>query len=183
MATDQPEQARHRQEGISTCYWHPEIETGLSCSRCDKPICPQCLVQAPVGIRCRDCGRAQPMPTYDVRPTNYVLGIAVAILLSIGGGILWVILDQVLAGLGAYGTVSGMLAIPVGYAAGELISRAVNRKRSVLLSYTAALTVIIAFLLSRLIHLIAGSSVFSFGMWEILFLFIGILIAWQRLRR
>ena len=178
MATDRSEPA-----GVLTCYWHPEVETGLSCSRCDKPICPQCLVQAPVGIRCRDCGKVQPMPTYDVRPTNYVRGIGVAILFSVGGGILWFIADQVLAGLGAYGTVSGMLAIPVGYLAGELISISVNRKRSILLSYVAILTVIAAFLLSRLIHLVAAPGVLFFGMWTMLFLVIGVLLAWQRLRR
>ena len=176
MAMEQPEQTGQARDSALTCYWHPEVETGLSCSRCGKRMCAQCLVQAPVGIRCRECGKAQPMPTYDVRPSNYTRAIGVAILLAIGGTILWILLDRVLGGLGAYGSVSEMLAIPFGYAAGELVSRAVNRKRSVLLSYIAGLVIVIAYL---------GSRVFNPGidMFGVLFVVAGVFIAWQRLRR
>jgi membrane associated rhomboid family serine protease len=36
------------------CYRHPDRETGLSCSECERPICPECATFAPVGIRCPD---------------------------------------------------------------------------------------------------------------------------------
>ncbi len=43
-----------------TCYRHPNRETGVSCSECGRGICPDCMVFAPVGIRCPDhAGRAQ----------------------------------------------------------------------------------------------------------------------------
>ena len=35
-----------------TCYRHPNRETGVSCSVCGRGICPDCMVFAPVGIRC-----------------------------------------------------------------------------------------------------------------------------------
>src|SRR2546422_2714193 len=35
-----------------TCYRHPNRETGVSCSECGRGICPDCMVFAPVGIRC-----------------------------------------------------------------------------------------------------------------------------------
>ena len=57
-----------------TCHWHPTVSTGLSCGQCRRPICTDCMVQVPVGIRCRECGRAQPLPTFDVRPANYARG-------------------------------------------------------------------------------------------------------------
>ena len=38
-----------------TCYRHPERETYLSCTRCGKPACPECLRSAPVGHQCVDC--------------------------------------------------------------------------------------------------------------------------------
>ena len=42
------------------CYRHPNRETGVSCSECGRGICPDCMVFAPVGIRCPDhAGRAQ----------------------------------------------------------------------------------------------------------------------------
>ena len=34
------------------CYRHPDRETGVTCSECGRPICPDCMVFAPVGIRC-----------------------------------------------------------------------------------------------------------------------------------
>lgn len=40
------------------CYRHPDRETGIRCSRCEKPICPDCMVNASVGFHCRDCVNA-----------------------------------------------------------------------------------------------------------------------------
>ncbi|MBC3987519.1 rhomboid family intramembrane serine protease, partial [Streptomyces sp. AC563] len=37
------------------CYRHPERETGVSCTRCDRPICPECMVSASVGFHCPEC--------------------------------------------------------------------------------------------------------------------------------
>ncbi|MBB5934074.1 rhomboid family intramembrane serine protease [Streptomyces zagrosensis] len=37
------------------CYRHPERETGISCTRCDRPICPECMVNASVGFHCPEC--------------------------------------------------------------------------------------------------------------------------------
>ena len=36
------------------CYRHPDRETGVSCSECGRPICPDCMTFGPVGIRCPD---------------------------------------------------------------------------------------------------------------------------------
>jgi membrane associated rhomboid family serine protease len=37
---------------MAYCYRHPDRETGLSCSECERPICYECMTPAPVGIRC-----------------------------------------------------------------------------------------------------------------------------------
>jgi membrane associated rhomboid family serine protease len=37
-----------------TCYRHPERATRVSCSECGRGICTDCMVFAPVGIRCPD---------------------------------------------------------------------------------------------------------------------------------
>ncbi len=160
-----------------TCHWHPDVETGLSCSRCGKYMCAHCLVQAPVGIRCRECGKAAPMPTYDVKPANYTWGIGVALLLMVVGTPVWVLLDNALLVFGAFGSVSGLLAIVFGYATGELISRAVNRKRSIMLALIAGFVIVATYLISRLF------SPYGFGVMDVLFVAVGVFLAWQRLRR
>jgi membrane associated rhomboid family serine protease len=40
---------------VEVCYRHPTRETGVHCTRCGKPICPDCMIQAPVGFQCPDC--------------------------------------------------------------------------------------------------------------------------------
>jgi membrane associated rhomboid family serine protease len=39
---------------MAYCYRHPDRETGLSCSVCERPICTDCATFAAVGIRCPD---------------------------------------------------------------------------------------------------------------------------------
>lgn len=39
------------------CTRHPERVTGRSCTRCGRPACGDCLVQADVGSKCVDCIR------------------------------------------------------------------------------------------------------------------------------
>ena len=36
------------------CYRHPNRMTAVSCSECGRPICPDCMNFAPVGIKCPD---------------------------------------------------------------------------------------------------------------------------------
>jgi len=40
------------------CYRHPDREAGRRCTRCGRPACTQCLVQAAVGSHCVDCAKA-----------------------------------------------------------------------------------------------------------------------------
>ena len=41
--------------GVEHCYRHPSEQTGVHCTRCGRPICPACMIEAPVGYQCPEC--------------------------------------------------------------------------------------------------------------------------------
>ncbi|MFB9906579.1 rhomboid family intramembrane serine protease [Allokutzneria oryzae] len=43
------------QHALPGCVRHPDRPTGLRCTRCERPACPECLREAAVGYQCLDC--------------------------------------------------------------------------------------------------------------------------------
>ena len=66
---------RGTQAGLPACVRHPDRPTGLSCTRCGRPACPECLVEAAVGFQCVDCVREG---NRGVRRPTTVAGAALA---------------------------------------------------------------------------------------------------------
>jgi membrane associated rhomboid family serine protease len=40
---------------VPVCYRHPGRETYVTCTRCGRPICPECMTEAAVGFQCPEC--------------------------------------------------------------------------------------------------------------------------------
>jgi membrane associated rhomboid family serine protease len=73
---------------MAVCYRHPSRETGVSCSNCGKPICPDCMTATPVGMRCPECSR-QRTPVRTLRnvyadPTATYVLIGINVLMYLG---------------------------------------------------------------------------------------------------
>ena len=74
---------------MEVCYRHPNRETGVRCSNCERPICPDCMTSTPVGMRCpegarpgRPGGRTMRSVTNEPQLT-YIL-IAINVLAGLG---------------------------------------------------------------------------------------------------
>ncbi len=52
-----PPEERRSGLALETCYRHPSEVTGVHCTRCGRPICPECMTSAPVGYQCPECVR------------------------------------------------------------------------------------------------------------------------------
>ena len=176
------EQFAYPEETVHYCATHPDVETGLSCNRCGKYICPRCMVQTPVGARCRDCGRVQKSPIYDVKPQQYAVATTVAILVGAVTGVAWAFM------LGVIGWIfflPWLLAAGVGYVIGEAVSVSANRRRGTGLAVIAALGVVVAY--AVVVSVILGSSsrltfsVYNIG-FAVLFLAVAVYIAVNRVR-
>lgn len=127
--------------GQVPCSYHPNVTTGLRCSRCGKPICPQCAVRTPVGLRCPDCAGVRGLPTYRT-PADSLLkaagaGLAVAVVVAV----LW----RFFPGWQFY------LCLLLGFGVVETIARFSGDKRGADLQVAAIAAVTVGLLLSRVL--------------------------------
>ncbi len=125
------------------CKRHSEVETSVSCGRCGDPICPRCMVHAPVGVRCPDCGKSRPAPTFDVSTPFLLRGIGAGLGVAIGGGMLVSFISLLLP----TPFLTALLIAALGYGVGEMISVATNRKRGARLRVVAVVSVLLGFML------------------------------------
>jgi membrane associated rhomboid family serine protease len=82
---------------MAACYRHPSRETGVSCSSCGRPICPDCMTTTAVGMRCPECAKqrtrvvrmrsmaTQPRVTYALIAINAIVFLAEGRFSAAGG--------------------------------------------------------------------------------------------------
>jgi membrane associated rhomboid family serine protease len=99
-------------EETQACYRHPDRETGVSCSSCGRPICPDCMTPTPVGMRCPECASQRTRVVRGVgqsdgfarSPATYVL-IAINVI---------VFLVEIASSGGGLGEVGGQVSVDFG---------------------------------------------------------------------
>jgi hypothetical protein len=167
---EHPEHQGEQESAFQRCFYHPDVETALGCGKCGRYICTRCIIQTPVGARCRECARVTRLPTYDVQPTYYLRAVMAGGVVGIVGGIVWGLTIGI-------PFLPWFLSIGIGYLVGEAISVASNRKRGPGLAVVAGVSMALAvvFLL-----LMASSSISIIIL--LLIVALGVFVAIQRVR-
>ena len=157
------------------CVRHSNEETRLTCGRCGDAICPKCMIQAAVGIRCPNCVTFQFNPVTQIKRPTLLKASAAGIGAGLGAGVGWIFLASVIPFLVGYGTI--LIGMGVGYVVGQAVSAAANHSRARELQWPAAGGVVIAFGIASMFLPFLTTSLFG-----LLSGGIGIAIAISRVR-
>ena len=159
------------------CARHPDVETELACGKCGTLICPRCLVQTPVGARCRECAQLRRPPMYTVGAASAARIIGAAVAVGVGVGLLWGWLVPQVAYLGFFALFLGMFD---GYGMANVIERAGGGKRGPVGQGAAARGIVLAYLVRNAVFF--GALVVPGDIWGLVFVGIAAVVAWNRLR-
>ncbi|MBM3493549.1 MAG: hypothetical protein FJX72_04385 [Armatimonadetes bacterium] len=136
---------------MPVCERH-KIETRLSCGRCDKPVCPDCAIFGPVGVRCRACASPRSSHLYQVTARHLTLAALIGASIGCLCGYLLARIDAGL--LSAF-----WIAFLLGSIGGEILLRACERKRGPTMEITTGVSVALGYGAGAAIHagIAAGS--------------------------
>ena len=116
----------------TVCANHPSRETALRCGKCGKPICTRCVVQTPVGGRCRECAQLRRLPQYEVGGWQALAAVTTGFVTSV---LAWYVISFI-----PY--LRFILSFLVGAAVGEVMSRLARRRANLVLEAGAVVAVV-----------------------------------------
>jgi hypothetical protein len=131
------------------CAAHPNVETELRCGKCETPICPRCMVQTPVGARCRACANLRRPVIYTTSPALVLRALAAGIGLAVAVGA--AVGYLISGGPGIFGFFVIFPAAGYGWLAAQVVSRAAKNRRGPTLQVIAAASCVIAYMVYGLV--------------------------------
>jgi len=100
------------------------------------------MVHTPVGVRCPDCAQLRRLPTFDVAAPTLARAIAAGLVLGAAAGVALVFISPLLFRVPFLPFIA---LAALGFAVGEGISLAVNRRRGRALKIVAVGAMLVAF--------------------------------------
>jgi membrane associated rhomboid family serine protease len=98
-----------------TCYRHPGRPAGVTCQRCGRPICPDCMTQASVGFHCPECLSAGAQRVRTMRDLVAFRPIVTEVLVALNAAVLLLVtLDGANLANGEGSTIAHRLAVIAG---------------------------------------------------------------------
>lgn len=123
------------------CPRHPKTLTRLRCSRCGTPICPQCAVRTPVGLRCPECAGVRGLPTYATPADSLLKAFLVAAAIGLAFALAFAWIPQW----------NFYLSLALGFGVAEAMNWAAKGKRGVDLQIMGIVICLAAMALGRAI--------------------------------
>ena len=118
------------------------MQTNLRCAACGTLICPRCLVQTPVGAKCKGCTSQKGVSLFTLSPLQAARAIIAGLLMGAVAGF---------AVTYHFGLLTLLLAFAYGGFAGEMIRRASGRKRGAKMEVIAGVTMVAGALGGRIL--------------------------------
>lgn len=118
------------------CANHPKEMTFVRCGRCEKPICVKCMVDSPVGKKCRECAANKTHITQST-PVDAVMGLVVGTVVAVGAAWIWAQVPFFL------------LVAVYGFIVGEVVLRAGKRRRSLMMQLVAGVAAVAGGLIGK----------------------------------
>jgi hypothetical protein len=141
-------------ETAPRCVNHPGVETFISCSSCGDPICVDCAVHAPVGIKCKSCARLPRSARVRLKPGQAARAVAAALAVAVAGGLVLSLVSYA-----SVGFVGFLLAYGMGMLSAEAVKRAGGYYRGQASALIAAGGAMLAYLLPLVLVPLLFSSV------------------------
>ena len=102
---------------VDTCYRHPDRTTRVHCTRCGRPICPDCMTPAPVGHHCPVCVGEARQSARRLRPALPRPRSVTTAIIAVNIGVF--VLDAILRAAGVGSLLEAGAMIPALVARGE----------------------------------------------------------------
>ena len=123
------------------CFYHPDRETRVSCGRCGRGLCPDCVRHGATGVRCKECISLSPVERGVASSQQIRNALLAAIGAAAFAGLTFGWLDWV-------NVVSGAA---LGFAVGAAAFYASGRHRDASIQAAAGATALVGVLLAAVI--------------------------------